>query len=281
MFAQGFPLAMSAKVLSRGMRRFLLSSLAVVLLGACTLAMPTPTVTPVPNDVTDAIREATVKTNELWVYLAVANLAIRYEDESEKKVSNARMVVEPSDGRMLCCVPKISLGISDPIHATSSNDRVDYGPQVLTYRQPGNSWIFLNKAMEYLASAPTILEVAETTEMPEVVGVEATPYRAIFPSRPDLETYTSGLIETAEASLMRSIYSNSSVTVDFWISKSDQLVRRIEVVTRGINYPGPLPEPNDLRGAVEERATLTFHRFNDITLTFADVDLQDMGNHGN
>jgi hypothetical protein len=147
----------------------------------------------------------------------------------------------------------LRMTIHDPVMRSSVEEGL-VRPRYLPSRQPG-LWILLNKALEYLAGAVVIREVHDTEGWaPGVVH-----YRAAFQDRPDLALYRTGEW-SIHSDLMLRTYEDATADVDVWID-ADDLVRQIEVVTRGMAYPGDMAEPNDLLGVVEERATLTFTLF--------------------
>ena len=221
----------------------------------------------------DVLREASARASALKNYAVNASVVVRYADGTERLVRGEYLFKfrdQPYD--VSTGDTGVERGVIKAFDPMIPLLRVDgtsrMSPQTVLNRQPGQ-WAVLSVALWHLVNTPDIAMVGEE----EIDGLIVVHYRAKFPHRPDLELFRPYVVVGSDSQevlheeplLKKEIYETAAQTVDAWIGKSDLLVRRIETVTTGLAYPAFMPEPNDLRDAVEERVTLTFSDFDRIS----------------
>ncbi len=236
-----------------------------LLLAACRQPGPVPTASPEERDL---LIRAGVRAAALTSYRSIASVTIRYDDGVEKATrveTLAQYLDVPPDSERNRALPRGFFSCSDPLFSQLTPVGMT-SPQTVCYRQPGD-WGRPQQAVEHLASATDLWKLGEET----ADGQAIAHYRATFSRRPDLGKFRAVMIGTERHDaplLMRDIYDDAPQTVDAWLGKEDLLLRRIDIVTTGLVYPLSMPEPNNLKGAVEERASVFFRDYDRSSLGF-------------
>lgn len=203
-----------------------------------------------PADIRRVLTEAHIATRLVAHYSVLISATVLYEDQTQRDTwMDVDLWFEPNEVQVTPHrrVKEAQQRFTDLLLRSLEPSSDSVARSVLR-RQPG-LLSRVDMAVEFIACTDSSSLVVEPTQ----VGETALRLTAEYPQRPDFEIYHNDL--------MTEIYENAPMTVTVWINRTNHLVDRIESITRGLSYPPSLPEPNDLRGAVEERITLVFSNY--------------------